>query len=567
MELIGSVSSKVLKKTSDYREMRLLSNFSWFNRIQGSVEIIDAARYLEEKLVELSKDNLEVEVLKFGGSTVPEWIGAPTGWIHRRTWVKVGQVELSSTSHPTLPVAHSPPSDGKVNGKAVLIGDWKKREEYEKAKGKVVVSSGNPYIVYRLAMESGALAVLLYSEDLPPQAVPYKSLFINREEAMKFDIPAASIPNYLVKGIDGKEVSLFLDSDLKKDPGFPYIVAWIGDRNSKGPAVIAHMCHPSPGANDNGSGTISTVESALVLSELIESGELRSPDKTIRFFLFPEYTGSSVVLQRYSGLVTETINLDMVGGRPGGENGPLRLVGSSVSIPSRSAASLYYSLTATSKIMNFGSFSLVGYEGGSDHDVSISYGIPSAMLNQWPDKVYHSDLDDVDRISREMLKLSSSSASISLYELSSLEGINEEVKSYYRELLKEIVYDHASRGEMTSAKLALSLLAERFGIESSQPPSEWKVEGEETIKSNYPMIGSLNFVARKDLDVALSLARIVDGGISMSAYLRELFFLSNSSVKDLYSLIVAEYGERQVKWEDFTNVIKLLSGVGIIEVG
>ncbi|MCE4608230.1 MAG: hypothetical protein F7B61_04650, partial [Caldisphaeraceae archaeon] len=219
MELIGSVSSKVLKKTSDYREMRLLSNFSWFNRIQGSVEIIDAARYLEEKLVELSKDNLEVEVLKFGGSTVPEWIGAPTGWIHRRTWVKVGQVELSSTSHPTLPVAHSPPSDGKVNGKAVLIGDWKKREEYEKAKGKVVVSSGNPYIVYRLAMESGALAVLLYSDDLPPQAVPYKSLFINREEATKFDIPAASIPNYLVKGIDGKEVSLFLDSDLKKDPG------------------------------------------------------------------------------------------------------------------------------------------------------------------------------------------------------------------------------------------------------------------------------------------------------------------------------------------------------------
>ncbi|MEB2792532.1 MAG: hypothetical protein LRS41_00540, partial [Caldisphaeraceae archaeon] len=227
----------------------------------------------------------------------------------------------------------------------------------------------------------------------------------------------------------------------------------------------------------------------------------------------------------------------------------------------------YYSLTATSKIMNFGGFSLVGYEGGSDHDVSISYGIPSAMINQWPDKVYHSDLDDVDRISREMLKLSSSSASISLYELSSLEDINEEVKSYYRELLKEIVYDHVSRGEMTSAKLSLSLLAERFGIESSQPPSEWKVEGEETIKSNYPMIGSLNFVARKDLDVALSLARIVDGGISMSAYLRELFFLSNSSIKDLYSLIVAEYGERQVKWEDFTNVIKLLSGVGIIEVG
>jgi len=43
------------------------------------------------------------------------------------------------------------------------------------------------------------------------------------------------------------------------------------------------------------------------------------------------------------------------------------------------------------------------YEAGSDHDVLLSFKIPTVMLNQWPDKFYHSSLDTLDKVSLEML--------------------------------------------------------------------------------------------------------------------------------------------------------------------
>ncbi|WP_292319687.1 DUF4910 domain-containing protein [Caldisphaera sp.] len=564
IEVMGNIYNKILKYTNDYRVYRILSSYTKFNRIQGGIEILEAAKYIEKTLIENSSENLNVEMLKFGGTSVPDWIGAPTGWIHRFTWVKIGDVELNSKQHPTLPVAHSPPSDGKIVGKAVVIKNWNDPNEYKNAKGKFVVSDGISYIVYRLSYENNALGVLLYSKNSPPNAVPYKSLFLSREEANKFTIPAVSIPNYLVNGIENKEISLYLDADIKKDPGFPYVLAWIGDKNSKGPILMAHMCHPSPGANDNGSGTASLIETALVLSEMIQKNELNPPNETIRFIWFPEYTGSSVVFGSWlSNLVTEAINLDMVGVYPSDKDGPLKVISNSISNISKSSASMYYSAKLISKKLNFNGLVLTPYDGGSDHDVAIAYGIPSVMLNQWPDYAYHTDLDDLNRISREMLKLSSSIASLSSYVLAK---IDVDTSTFYNDLLNQILLNHLSNDDIESAKLALKLLPELFNLQNNNIDINIEAKGDNIIKNKPPMIEGLRTIAKHNIDLALKAADIINKNpIGTTVYFREAFFLSKDRpLKEVYLLLLAEYGKKYVNNDDLINLFDILSDSKII---
>jgi len=77
--------------------------------------------------------------------------------------------------------------------------------------------------------------------------VPYKGLFLSRNEAANSTIPAVSIPRSLLGPLrEGRRLTVRVDSDVRKDPGFPIVVAWIGDRDGKGPAAVAHICHPTP---------------------------------------------------------------------------------------------------------------------------------------------------------------------------------------------------------------------------------------------------------------------------------------------------------------------------------
>jgi hypothetical protein len=82
--------------------------------------------------------------------------------------------------------------------------------------------------------------------------------------------------------------------------------------------LIAHLCHPRPGANDNASGVAALLGVASTLSDLRRRGAVPGTRRGIRFFWGPEFVGSAAVLhQRLNkgrgGLPSALINLDMVG--------------------------------------------------------------------------------------------------------------------------------------------------------------------------------------------------------------------------------------------------------------
>jgi Zn-dependent M28 family amino/carboxypeptidase len=568
-EVVRAVASGV----SDHRAMRVLASLTAYNRVQGTIDLVDAAKHVQEVLLEEAGDSLEVELVKFGGTNVPDWVPSPTGWAVHRAYVKAeGGGELTLEAHPTLVAAHSPPSGGEVSGEPLTVDrEWWRPESYSNAKGKVVVSPGDPYIVYRLASEAGAAAVALYSESAPPEAVPYKSLFLSRTEAANSTVPAVSIPRGLVEALRaGRRLSLLVDSDVRRDPGFPIVVAWVGDKDGKGPAAMAHICHPTPGANDNGSGSAALTEAAIALSRLIDSGALEQPPWTVRFIWVPEYTGSSVALTKtVKGQVTQLLNFDMVGAEPGGGNGPLRVVASSLSALGQADAALMEASRLASELLGFDSLRLVPYDGGSDHDVASALGIPSAMLNGWPDVNYHTDLDDLDSVSRRMLRLSSAIAASSIYLLS---ASPPDPAGFRGELLSSVVRGHLLRGDPTAAALARSFMARALGIEGSQgAPEGWPPKADVTVKSRPPMIEGPRVIARRSLDAALRVAQLLaeSGPGAATVYLREGMFLAipERTLGEVASLLAAEYGTGSVSVDRLLELFNLLADIKMVELG
>ncbi len=75
-------------------------------------------------------------------------------------------------------------------------------------------------------------------------------------------------------------------------------------------------------------------------------------------------------------------------------------------------AFIYRSLRSVFTVDTFGGSSKVwggirmdmaNYEAGSDHDVLLAFRVPTVMLNQWPDRFYHTNQDTLDKVSLEML--------------------------------------------------------------------------------------------------------------------------------------------------------------------
>ncbi len=80
-----------------------------------------------------------------------------------------------------------------------------------------------------------------------------------------------------------------------------------------------HLDHERPGANDNGSGCVTILESARVLARLIDSGQLPRPKRTLRFIWGPEVEGTMAFLASHPEIrqrLRADIHMDMVGGDP-----------------------------------------------------------------------------------------------------------------------------------------------------------------------------------------------------------------------------------------------------------
>jgi len=558
--------SEAVSRLSPYveanRAFHILKRITLEHRIQGSPGLREAVRAVEEILLSNPLLPLDVREHEFASSSLPEWASRPPEWSVEGAYLEYAGRRLRLEGHPTLAAAHSPPG-GPLESEAVIIEEWWRPEAYEAARGRVAVTSGSTDTALLLAAMAGAVGVVVFNPRLPGDAVPYRSLFLPGRLLRKTGVPVLTAPRDVGERLRrGGRVRLSVDSSVGGDSRLPFLEATLQGRGG-GPrvAVVAHICHPRPGANDNASGAASVVEAVLALAEAVDSQALPPPRGDIVFLLVPEYTGSLAALLR--GLrVDFAINVDMVGVEPGGGDGPLRILPPPPPLALEPAAAVYHALQA----MNAGGWELSLPASGSDHDVFNAHGIPSVMLNQWPDTYYHSDRDDADRVKPERLRIAALAAASAAYALASEPHRDRGFAEYYTRLIAE---RHATRGDDESARLAASTLRTLYGLEPLEgvwggyrPEAPW-----EAARYSSPIVSG-SAVSARNPEAGARLRRLLGAGLDgYTMYLMGPAVLSalGLGLREVAVIERALYG-REFEEDKLWEALGILSEVGAVSL-
>ncbi|KUJ98780.1 MAG: Leucine aminopeptidase, partial [Thermococcales archaeon 44_46] len=290
--------------------LEYISEIAKFHRIQGSKELVEAAKYiLEELRVNGIKAGLFEDV--YDGERWHLTLVSPIAWDLIHGEVEIVGKRITTSKTPLLVMAHSPP--GKAEGEVVAI---EREEDWENAKGKIVMVGEKWHENYKKANEKGALAFIAYRKGTG-KAFPYIGLFLAKNDLEWAKIPAVALSEELANTVIGKlkkcekvTAKIKVETLISDSQALPIVYATVG----KPPYVlfVAHICHPRPGANDNASGAAMLIELAKVLNNLYND----SFRFGFAFLWIPEHYGTQAFIEKYTKLddYYVAINLDMVGG-------------------------------------------------------------------------------------------------------------------------------------------------------------------------------------------------------------------------------------------------------------
>lgn len=414
--------------TDGVRALAAVREIARHHRIQSTPGYDAAAAWLAGALRDTGLEPV-VERVRADGST--RYLGCPMqeGWDCERAIATLhgaaGAEPLADfQARPLSLVQRSAPAQGRFPLVAAEFGGDAPGAGAADVRGCVVLTRGPVQRAHALAViERGAAGLLCDGRRLVPpvrtdehdrDSLAYTSYWWRGDEprGWGFVVSPARGAELRARLAAGERLEVEADVVSRRYPTEAPLVTAVLPGTIPGEVLVtAHLCHPLPGANDNGSGVAAALEAARALAALDRAGALAGPRRTIRFLWMPEFTGTYAWLGNGPGRAARTIaalNLDMVG-ESQSDCGSIQLLERAPHFAGSFADELAVRIrhAAQEWVAGFsgpGHYSLVRmaevpYSGGSDHTVWIdpAIGVPCPLLIQWPDRYYHSDLDTPER--------------------------------------------------------------------------------------------------------------------------------------------------------------------------
>jgi len=339
--------------------------------------------------------------------------GPCQGFIVPRAWnLKGGSLRLSTGEWlvPDLRMAPiggvflSGSSSGVERLRVVDVGSGTRPADYtQSVEGCAVLATGRPSIVYREAVMARKARCVITdfmpaqdagigrSPEELPDAVSYTTFGPEAHgEGFGFSVSYHTLRRLqeLAQGA-ATDVDAFFDADAGTGD-LQVLEAHVGTPGAMKPILIqAHLCHPRPGANDNASG-------AALLAELVRVLRTAPPEREIIALWMPEFYGTIAWVADQKPDLACAIDLDMVGEDQAVTGSTLEVTATPWSLPS-----FIPDLVAVNLLHHDFRMVRTAFAWGSDHAVfnDASIHVPAVLVNQWPDRYYHSSQDTPDKSS------------------------------------------------------------------------------------------------------------------------------------------------------------------------
>ncbi len=416
------------KELSSQSIMDLISSISKFHRVQGSRGFLEAAEYI----LSILKDNgLDCKLYEFPADGKWEaW-----GWSAPLSWdISFGEMWLvkpikkrlcSFRDTPMSVITHSKPADFEAS--VIDVGTGDQADDYAAATGKIALITAAPRRIFPLAAKHGVKGLILYpnpkrATEIGPFGVQYDGFWPNSKtlpdatSGFSISLRQALELKQLLKTNEEVRVRFKIAAEFYEGNLHVLETEITGSEKPEEEIIlIAHLCHPAPGANDNTSGSATLIELVLGLKRMIDIEELSPPKRTLKFLWVPEFSGTVPWMKKYEEQLGDTgrkiicaLNLDMVGESPAKIGTPLKISFPSYSTPSylgaiiRNAAERVANLKAeydTNGRLYQLNFRCAAFGGGSDHIIfnDQHFSIPSVMFGH-EDPFHHSSSDNIDKV-------------------------------------------------------------------------------------------------------------------------------------------------------------------------
>ncbi len=427
MLLPDEMVESVVDTVSGLKALDYVIGISQFHRIQASPGLMESLDYVKREVEKISKARTKLhEYVAKGEGSIGKWENL-YGWTPKSAKLELIGPEKKTladfSSEPISLAAFSTTTD--VEAEVVFVGKGTTTEDYEgkDISGKIVLSTSRASQFYKMAcVERDAIGFLTY---IPPSGNDeianirrYEGIWPEQGEKdkTKFGFALTQADGIKLKNLleDGKTVKVKAKVEAYLGEGKQGALSAVleGKDKTKEVWLVAHICHPHPGANDNASGSAALLETLRVISQLIGDGTIEQPDYSIRFVWMPEWHGMIEYINEEKDALSRckfVINADMVGANPCLSGSIMNLYRTPYSLPStlNNVASHWLCVEAGRKHDPSKGGSLAPfrweyrpYSPGSDHFMftDSSVAIPAIMLNQFPDKFYHTSTDTPDKI-------------------------------------------------------------------------------------------------------------------------------------------------------------------------
>ncbi len=429
-----------------YENLRSLTRL---HRVPATVEFDQAAEFVLQRARAYGLADAQSEQFPIDGKTQYGLMRSYLGWR-----VETGQLWEVRPQHLLLgdwatdPIRLADYShSADVESALVDVGDGSHESDYsgKDVRGKIVLADGVLARVQTLAVARYGAAGIV--SDMPNQTTAWSGLDrtvvrwghleARQPRGFAFMVSRDTAESLRARLGAGEQIVLHAEVKAEVGPGHWTVVTGVIPGTDPGSDEIVYSCHldhQRPGANDNGSGCVTILESARVLARLISSGALPRPKRTLRFVWGPEVEGTMAYLSRHPDIrarLRADIHMDMVGGDPFKNKSILHVTGTPWSLPSfvtdvgatlaeviRSAAANYAESgdAPVAAIVETGAgeqgtrnqflADVTPYAAGSDHDDydSSTIAVPSLYLRDWPDIYIHTDHDTLQQIDPTKLR-------------------------------------------------------------------------------------------------------------------------------------------------------------------